>query len=71
MKKILAIVLAVFSGLYLLLMGPVLDPLPFLDEGLALLVLVNCLSYLGFDLRGLRGGSRKSLRAKGGDIRVD
>jgi len=39
-------------------MGPTVDPLPFLDEGLALLVLLNSLAYLGLDFHWLFGGRR-------------
>ncbi len=46
------------AGLYLLVMGPTVDPLPFLDEGLALLVLLNSLAYLGLDFHWLFGGRR-------------
>lgn len=55
MKKLLVLTLAILSGLYLLVMGPTLDPLPFLDEGLAGLVFLNALAYLGVDLRNLFG----------------
>ena len=36
-------------------MGPTLDPFPFLDEGLAALVFLNALAYLGVDLRNVFG----------------
>lgn len=55
MKTLLVIAIAVLSGLYLLVMGPTLDPLPFLDEGLAGLVFLNALAYLGIDLRNVFG----------------
>lgn len=48
-KKFIALVFAVLSGGYLLL-GPLPDPLPFLDEGMALLVFVKSLAVLGVDL---------------------
>ena len=51
MKKLVALVLAVFSGLYLVVMLPTLDPLPFLDEGLATLIFLNALLALGIDPR--------------------
>jgi hypothetical protein len=55
MKTLLVLTLAVLSGLYLLVMGPTLDPLPFLDEGLAGLIFLNALAYLGVDLRTVFG----------------
>ena len=55
MRNLLALVLAALSGLYLLVMGPTLDPLPFVDEGIAALVFLNALAYLGIDLRNLLG----------------
>lgn len=51
MKKALALFFAILSGLYLLVMGITPDPLPFLDEATALLILVQSLAVLGFDLR--------------------
>jgi hypothetical protein len=50
MKKVLAAVVALLSGGYLLALGWVPDPLPFLDEATALLILVKSLSVLGIDL---------------------
>ena len=50
-----ACVLAVVSGLYLLVMGPTLDPLPFLDEGVAGLVFLIALAALGLDPRRILG----------------
>jgi hypothetical protein len=54
-KTVLALTFALLSGLYLLVMGPTLDPLPFLDEGLAALVFLNSLAALGIDLRSVFG----------------
>lgn len=51
MRKPLALFFAVLSGLYLLVMGLTPDPLPFIDEATALLVLVQSLSVLGIDVR--------------------
>jgi hypothetical protein len=50
-KKALALFFAVLSGLYLLVMGITPDPLPFIDEATALLVLVQSLAVLGVDIR--------------------
>ncbi len=50
-RKAIALLLAVASGLYLLLMGPMADPAPIIDEALALVVLVQALAALGLDVR--------------------
>jgi uncharacterized membrane protein len=51
MKRKLAWLGAILSVLYLLTLGIMPDPLPFIDEGLAFAVLLNSASYLGYDLR--------------------
>ncbi len=55
MKRLIALVLAVLSGLYLLVMVPTLDPLPLLDEGLVMLIFFKALASLGIDVRDLFG----------------
>jgi hypothetical protein len=50
MKKFFAVLLALLSGGYLLTLGIAPDPLPFIDEATALLILVKSLSVLGIDL---------------------
>lgn len=55
MKRKLAWFGATFSGLYLLTIGllpfPAIDPLPFIDEVIALAIFLKYTSYLGYDLR--------------------
>jgi hypothetical protein len=51
MKRKLAWIGAILSGLYLITAGPIPDPIPFIDEGVALAVLLKCTAYLGYDLR--------------------
>ncbi len=51
MKKALALFFAVLSGLYLIVMGITPDPLPFIDEATALIVLIQSMSVLGIDIR--------------------
>ena len=50
MKRFIVWCFAILSGFYLLVLGWIPDPLPFLDEATALLILVKSTSYLGYDL---------------------
>jgi hypothetical protein len=67
MKKFFAVLLALLSGGYLLTLGIAPDPLPFIDEATALLILVKSLSVLGIDLTRyvpfLRGWSKQRKQA--------
>lgn len=65
MKRRLVWGVAILSGLVLL----VPDPVPFIDEGLALLVFMKSMAYLGHDVSRwvpfLRKGRAKSPEVKG------
>jgi hypothetical protein len=66
MKKALATLAVLMSGGYLLTLGIVPDPVPFIDEGIALVVLVKSLGYLGIDIsRFVPFMSRKVKPGKG------
>ena len=52
-KKFIAFIFALVSGLYLLVWGPMvgpLDPVPIVDEATALLIFVKSMAVLGVDL---------------------
>jgi uncharacterized membrane protein len=62
-KKFIAALFAGASALYLATIGIMPDPIPFIDEGMAFLVLVNSLAALGLDLRRfipMMGDKKKS-----------
>lgn len=69
-KKLIALILALASGVYLAF-GWLPDPIPFVDEGVALVVFLNSLAHLGLDLRrffGMGGGKKVD---KGEPIDID
>lgn len=49
MKKFLAAIFALISGVYVIF-GPIPDFIPFLDEATALLIFVKSMSVLGVDV---------------------
>lgn len=62
MKKFIAIILALGSALYLGTMGILPDPIPFVDEGVAIVILLNSMAFLGLDLRrffGIKGAKKE------------
>lgn len=78
MKRKIAWIGAIVSGLYLLTIGPLpfpaMDPLPFIDEAVALAIFLKCTSTLGYDLRKwlpFFGKSAKPNARKGRDDSKD
>ena len=51
MRRRFAWLLAILSGFYLVFLAIIPDPFLFFDEGLALLVFVKSMAYLGHDVR--------------------
>ncbi len=71
MKKLVAILLAAVSGIGLAFDIAIIDPIPFIDEGVLLVVFLSSLAHLGLDLRrffGVKGGKATD---KGETIDID
>lgn len=66
MKRKLAMAGATLSGLYLLTLGILPDPLPFVDEAFMLMIFVKSTAALGFDVSKILPflGKRKSAAPK-------
>lgn len=71
MKRLFLWIVSILSGLYLLIAGPLIDPIPFVDEAIALAIFLKATSALGYDLRrwlpffGKKGGSAAPSRSGG------
>ncbi len=52
MKRFILWIVALVSGFYAFIAGPFIpDPLPFIDEAIALAIFLKATSALGFDMR--------------------
>ncbi|MBC7980718.1 MAG: hypothetical protein H7Y36_09175 [Armatimonadetes bacterium] len=77
MKRKFAWLGAILSGLYLVTAGPIPDPIPFIDEGVALAIFLKCTLYLGYDLRswlrflGKNKGSAMGKSSKSNGVTID
>ena len=71
MKKLIAVLLALASGAYLGTIGLAPDPIPFIDEGIALIVLLNSLAWLGLDLRRFFGIKSDKAKKEATTIDID
>ncbi len=71
MKKLLALILAVVSGAALAVDVAIVDPIPFVDEGVLLVVFLSCLAHLGLDLRRFFGVKDGKTAKEGETIDID
>lgn len=71
MKQRIALFLAILSALYLLTVGLMPDPLPFIDEATALLIFIKSMAYLGYDARRWLPFLRKQGQARSTGQTID
>lgn len=79
MKRVFVWLIAILSGVYLVVPLPWFtpaDPVPFVDEGVALMIFLKATSWLGYDLRRwlpflhAKAGKRQGSPASGVTIDV-
>jgi hypothetical protein len=80
MKRFILWIVVLVSGFYAFLAGPFIpDPLPFLDEAVALAIFLKATSALGYDVRRFlpflgkakAAGGKKAGQAQSKDMTVD